>query len=101
MLFVYVDDMIITGDDLQGISNLKSFLRQQFYMNNLGLLSFFLGLEISYNQSGYYLSHAKYASDLVSHASLTYSKTVHTPMKSNAHFSTTDGTLLNNDTLYR
>ena len=42
-----------------------------------------------------------YTSNLVSHLGLTYSKTMHTPMESNAHFSATDGTLLNDDTLYQ
>ena len=70
-------------------------------MKDLGILSFFFGLEISYDQSGYYLSQAKYASDLISRASLTDSKTVHTPMESNIYFSTTDGTLLSDGTLYR
>ena len=96
-----MDDMIITGNDLQGISDLKSFLKQQFDMKDLGLLSFFIGLEISYNQSEYYLSQAKYASDLVPHASLKNSKTVHTPIDTNAHFSAIDGTLLSDGTLYR
>ena len=49
----------------------------------------------------YYLSQAKYASDLFSRAGLTYSKTMHTLMKSNAHFSNTDGTFLSDDTLYQ
>ena len=93
--------MIITGDDLQGITDFKSFLKQQFDMKDLGLLSFFLRLEISYDLFGYYLSQAKYASDLVSHADLTHSKTLHTPMESNAHFFATDGTLLSDGTLYR
>ena len=58
--------MIITSDDLQGIIDLKFFLKQQFDMKDLGLLSFFLGLEISYDQSRYYLSQAKYAFDHIS-----------------------------------
>ena len=65
LLLLYVDDMIITGDDLQDIFYFKSFLKQNFDMKDLGLLSFFLGLEISYDQFGYYLSQVKYASDLV------------------------------------
>ena len=55
-------------------------------MKDLGLLSFFLGLEISYDQYGYYLFQAKYASNLVSRACLIDSKTVHTSMETNAHF---------------
>ena len=101
LLLLYINNMIITRDDLQGIYDLKFFLKQQFDMKHLKLLNFFLGLEVSYNQSWYYLSQAKYASDIVSRTSLTDSKTVHTPMKANAHFSATDGTPLNDDTLYR
>ena len=57
-----------------------------------------LKLEISYDQSRYYLSQAKYAFDLVSRASLIDSKTVHTSMEANAHFSATDGTPISDGT---
>jgi hypothetical protein len=66
LLLLYVDDMIITGDDTAGIHNLQQFLSQQFEMNDLGSLSYFLGLEVSSDPNGYYLSQAKYASDLIS-----------------------------------
>ncbi|XP_019052676.1 PREDICTED: uncharacterized protein LOC109114467 [Nelumbo nucifera] len=101
LLLLYVDDMIITGDDLQGISALKAFLSKQFEMKDLGRLNYFLGIEVSSDQSGYYLSQAKYATDLVSRAGLTDTKTVNTPIEPNAHFSAIDGTPLSDCTLYR
>lgn len=35
-LIIYVDDMIITGDDVEGISNLEKYLTTEFEMKNLG-----------------------------------------------------------------
>ena len=80
-----MDDMIITGDDLSGIQELKDFLSQQFEMKDLGHLSYFFGLEITHSTDGLYITQAKYASDLLSQAGFTDSKTVDTPIELNAH----------------
>ena len=60
ILLLYVDDMIITGDDMQGIQDLKHFLGRQFEMKDLGALNYFLGVEVSSSIDGYYLTQAKY-----------------------------------------
>ncbi|CAL5349699.1 unnamed protein product [Camellia sinensis] len=101
LLFLYVDNMIITGDDTVGISSLKQFLSRQFEMKDLGLLSYFLGLEISHDPSGYFLSQAKYTSDLLARAGLTDFKTTSTPVDLQTHLTPLDGHLLSNATLYR
>ena len=54
-------------------------------MKDLGHLSYFLGLEITYSTDGIYITQVKYASKLLSQAGLTNSKTVDTPVKLNAH----------------
>jgi hypothetical protein len=47
ILIVYVDDIVITGDDFIEISHLKKYLAQEFEVKDLGRLRYFLGIEIS------------------------------------------------------
>ena len=79
--------MIITGDDASGISEVQHHLSQHFEMKDLGHLSYFLGLEVSQSFEGYYLSQAKYTSDLLSRAVLASLTTKHSthPWKSIAN----------------
>ena len=46
LLVVYVDDSIINGNDMAGISSLKSFLHGQFHTHELGMLKYFLGSKL-------------------------------------------------------
>ena len=72
--------MIITGNDVSGISELKQSLNQHFEMKDLGRLNYFLGLEILSDSAGYYLSQAKYTSDILARAGITDCKTTPTPL---------------------
>ena len=58
--------MIITGDGLSGIQELKDFISRQFEMKDFGHLSYFLGFEITYSIDGLYITQAKYAFELLS-----------------------------------
>jgi hypothetical protein len=71
LLFLYVDDMIITGDDPEYIAFVKAHLCDQFLMSGLGPLKYFIGIEISYTPEGLFLSQEKYIQDLLDRASLT------------------------------
>ncbi|OMO65350.1 Integrase, catalytic core [Corchorus capsularis] len=100
-LLLYVDDIIITGSDVQGIAKLKNYLSQHFEMKDLGHLTYFLGLEVTSNDSGYFLSQAKYATDFLSRVGLTDAKVTSTPLEANQKLSPLDGKPLDNPTLYR
>ncbi|WKA04900.1 hypothetical protein VitviT2T_022897 [Vitis vinifera] len=72
LLLLYVDDMIITGDDLSGIQELKDFLSQQFEMKDLGHLSYFLGLEITHSTDGLYITQANLVYLTVTRPDISY-----------------------------
>ena len=101
ILLLYVNEMIITGDDMQGILDLKHFLGRQFEMKDLGPLNYFLGLEVSSSVDGYYLTRAKYTLDLISQASITNIKIVDTLIKYICRLNSHDGESLFDATLYR
>ena len=101
LLLLYVDDMIITSDDLSGIQELKDFLSQQFEMKDLRNLNYFLGLEITHSTVGLYITQAKYVSKLLSRAGLTNSKIVDTLVELPAHLIPSGGKPLSNSSLYR
>ena len=100
-IFLYVDDMIITGDDSTGIHSLQHFLSQHFEMKDLGTLSYFLRLEVTSSSDGYYLSQAKYVSDLLFKADITDNKTVSTPLEYNAKLTPLDDEPISDATRYR
>ena len=70
-------------------------------MKDLGPLNYFLGIEVSSYVYDYYLTQAKYTSDLISRASITDSKIVDTPIEYNCRLNSHDSESLFNATLYR
>lgn len=70
-LIVYVDDMIITGDDAEEISRLQEQLSTEFEMKNLGGLKYFLGIEVAWSKMGIFLSQRIYVLDLLTEVGLT------------------------------
>ena len=46
LLVVYEDNIVIIGSDFKGILSLKSFLHSQFHTKDLGMLKYFLGVEV-------------------------------------------------------
>ena len=93
--------MIITSDDVDGISVLKVELAKQFEMKDLSPLRYFLSIEVAYSPRGYLLSQSKYVVDILERATLSYSKTVDTLIEVNAKYSSFDGVSLSDPTLYR
>jgi hypothetical protein len=99
-LLLYVDDMIIIGDDPEYIVFVMARLSDQFLMSDLGPLWYFLGIEISSTPEEFFLSKEKYIQDLLDRASLTDHRTAETLMELNVHLMPTDGEPLEDPTRY-
>ncbi|RVW64718.1 Retrovirus-related Pol polyprotein from transposon RE1 [Vitis vinifera] len=82
-LVVYVDDIVITGSDQDGIQKLKQHLFTHFQTKDLGKLKYFLGIEITQSNSGVVLSQRKYALDILEETGMLDCKPVDTPMDPN------------------
>ena len=64
-MLVYVNDLIITGDDEDEIHQTRENLVVYFQMKELGELKHFLGLEVDQVKDGLFLCQHKYAKDLL------------------------------------
>lgn len=82
MIFVliYVDDIIITGPDSGELEKFISKFSKTFALKDLGILSYFLGIEVFYADECIYLSQRKYIKDLLSKADMLNCKGCDTPM---------------------
>ena len=60
-ILVYVDDLLISGDDLDGIASIKKALHDIFTIKDLGLARYFLGIEISRSKTGTFLNQEIYS----------------------------------------
>ncbi|GKD87856.1 ribonuclease H-like domain-containing protein [Tanacetum coccineum] len=81
-LLVYVDDIIITGNNVAEIENFKVFLKYKFMIKDLGKLKYFLGTEVFDTERGICLNQRKYVLDLLSEYGMLACKPVDTPLLS-------------------
>lgn len=51
-VLVYVDDLIISGNDSTALNTFKSYLSDCFHMKDLGTLKYFLGIEVARSSAG-------------------------------------------------
>ncbi|KAA0031718.1 Beta-galactosidase [Cucumis melo var. makuwa] len=65
VLIVYVDDIVLFGNDQAEISQLKQRMGNEFEIKNLGNLKYFLGMEVARSKEGISVSQRKYTIDLL------------------------------------
>ncbi|KAE8731219.1 Detected protein of unknown function [Hibiscus syriacus] len=91
ILIVYVDDIVMTGDNTVELESLKNFLSNQFEVKDIGQLKYFLGMEVARSSKGIIISQRKYVIDILKEIGLLGCKPVATPIDPNQKLEKEDG----------
>ena len=82
IIVLYVDDLILTGDE-KLITSCKEDLAREFEMKDMGLLHYFLRLEIWKRYGELFVSQGKYAKEILRKFHMEGNKSVETPLIGN------------------
>ncbi|CAH9079365.1 unnamed protein product, partial [Cuscuta epithymum] len=100
-VLIYVDDLIIAGNNSAALSRFKTYLHSCFHMKDLGVLKYFLGIEVARGADGIFLCQRKYILDIISEAGLLGAKPSSFPMEQNHSLALVTGDLLADPESYR
>ncbi|GJR49659.1 ribonuclease H-like domain-containing protein [Tanacetum coccineum] len=81
-LLVYVDDIIITGNNVYEIEKFKVYLKSKFMIKDLGKLKYFLGIKVIDINRGICLNQRKRVLDLLADYGMLACKPAKTPLMS-------------------
>ena len=100
-LIVYVNNIVITSSDQDGIQKLKQHLFNHFQTKDLGKLKYFLGIEVAQSNSRVVISQRKYTLDILVDTDMLDYKLVDTPMDLNVKLVPGQGEPLRDRRRYR
>ncbi|KAL8149358.1 hypothetical protein AgCh_006394 [Apium graveolens] len=103
VVVVYVDDILLSGNDFSLIKSLKALLHERFSIKDLGAVKFYLGLEVLRNNQGLFLSQHKFIINLLKSANMEDCKPLSVPLDPHIKLYDNDlsGPLLSTPTFYR
>jgi len=81
ILCLYVDDVIFTGSNLKMIDDFKHIMMKEFEMNNLGLMSYFLDIEVIQGDDGIFIHQRKFVAEFLKKSEMEDSNSVKTPIE--------------------
>ncbi|XP_071687857.1 uncharacterized mitochondrial protein AtMg00810-like [Rutidosis leptorrhynchoides] len=100
-IIIYVDDLLITGNNPTMILQLKDNLHTTFSIKDLGTINYYLGIEFLKHKDGITMSQRKYALELLNTSDILDQKPSNVPLDLNTKLSADEGTPLEDPSLYR
>jgi hypothetical protein len=98
---VYVDDLVITGSSRRDILKLKPGMKKMFKMTDMGLLHYYLGIEVWQEKRGFTLSQENYARKILEKAGMSDCNPCKIPMEPKIKLGKESSGALVDATLYR
>ncbi|GJT76205.1 ribonuclease H-like domain-containing protein [Tanacetum coccineum] len=98
-LLLYVDDMVLTASSDSLLQQIIRSLHQEFAMTDFCSLNYFLGISVTRDSSGLFLSQKKYALEILDRAHMVNCNHSQTPIDTESKLGSY-GDLVSNMTLY-
>ena len=98
---MYVNDLVITGNNKKIVASIIKQLGDRFSLKDMGLLHFFLGVEVIPTPARLFLSQHKYIRELLSNTNMSSAKDVSTPLSTTQSLKLLDGTTNVDNTEFR
>jgi hypothetical protein len=65
IISLYVDDLLVTGSNISLVEEFKQEMKEVFEMTDLGLMTYFLGMEITQKKNEIFICQKKYAKEIL------------------------------------
>ncbi|KAK2968675.1 hypothetical protein RJ640_001578 [Escallonia rubra] len=98
---LYVDDLIFTGNDSTMFDKFKRSMMVEFDMSDLGMMHYFLGIEVKQSAAGIFISQKKYVQEILDRFQMKNCNSVSTPTEFGLKLSKDQGGKQVNSTLYK
>ncbi|KAJ6917859.1 Retrovirus-related Pol polyprotein from transposon RE1 [Populus alba x Populus x berolinensis] len=98
---LYVDDLLVTGSNMEQIDVFKIEMKNVFEMTDLGKMTFFLDMEVQQKHNEIFICQQKYAKEILKKFNMEECISTTTPMNQKEKFCKEDGATTIDETLYR
>ena len=100
-LLLYINDIILTASTVVLLQRLTARLRDEFALKDLGLLHYFLGIEVVRRPDGFFLHQQRYAHELLDRVGMLNCKPAPMPVDTKAKVSALEGSPASDAAFYR
>ncbi|KAM1744384.1 hypothetical protein ACFX11_011278 [Malus domestica] len=78
---LYVDDLIFTGSNPSMFEEFKRVMTKEFEMTDIGLMAYYLGIEVKQNEEGIFISQESYTKEILKKFKMDDCKPISTPVE--------------------